>query len=178
LTDIPTKVNLGSGNQNHEEFFAVDIVETDSVDRIQDLDSKDWDLPKNHFSIVKAIDVFEHLDNPVQFMENLHEICVDGAEVVIRSPHFSSMNWHDPTHKRMVGSRTFDNFTHKGRFQYYSDVQYRLKDFEITFEWSPFPGYRKIGYWIANNYTDIYEKSFLKNLFPAPNIEFKLEVLS
>jgi len=174
---VNSKLALGCGNSKPEGFYGVDIAATDDVDQVQDLDAEDWNLPDDCFEEVEAIDLFEHLDNPVQFLENLHEICVNGAEVVITSPHFSSMNWHDPTHKRMVGSRTFDNFAEKGRFQFYSDVQYRLKEFEITFEWSPFPGYRRIGYWIANNYTDIYEKSFLKNLFPATNIEFTLEVV-
>lgn len=170
------KIDLGCGREKPEGFYGVDIAKTDQVDKQIDLDESDWDLPSDHFTHIRAYDVFEHLDRPLNFMEEVYRIAEDGATVEIRGPHFSSMNWHDPTHKRLLGSRTFENFTGDGRFQFYSDVNFELKEYEITFEWTPIPVYRSVAKYIANNFTQIYETFMLKSLLPATNIKFVLEV--
>jgi len=118
------KLDLGCGERKRPDAVGVDIAETDDVDVVQDLDAGEWDLPEDTFSDVQVHHVYEHLENPVQFMENLWEVCVDGASVEIVSPHVSSQNWHDPTHKRLLGSKSFVNFTEDAHFPFYSDVRF------------------------------------------------------
>lgn len=175
--NIPRKLELGCGTQKPNGFFGVDKIETNDVDMIQDLDETPWGLESGYFEVIRAIDVFEHLDNPVSFMEEIHRIAAPDAKIIIRGPHISSDNWHDPTHKRLLSSRTFEHFTDGTRFSFYTDAQFRIRKYQITFEWTKFPGYHLTGHFIANNFTKAYERYFLKNLFPATNIRFELEVI-
>lgn len=170
---IPKKVELGCGNQKPDGFYGVDIVDTEATDLIQDLDESEWNLPSNHFEIVGAIDVFKHLENPTQFMEEVWRIAKPNADVVIRGPHFSSGNWHDPTHKRLLGSRTFEHYSSETRFNFYSECAFQVIEVEIQFQWQPTP-LKQLGYVVANQFTAPYERTFLRSLFPATNIEFHL----
>jgi SAM-dependent methyltransferase len=172
--EIPRSLALGCGTEKPDGFYGVDIVETEEVDLVQDLDEPGWDLPTNHFSTIRAIDLFEHLENPIQFMEELYRIAKPEANILIQGPHISSDNWHDPTHQRLLGSRTFEHFTEDTRFDFYSEARFEVIDFEITFEWFQRPLYKKISKYIANNYPNLYERYFFKNLFPATNIQFQL----
>lgn len=175
-THIPDRLDLGCGNNKKEGYYGVDISDTKDVDQVIDLDQPDWELPSDYFEHIRVIDVFEHIEDPVAFMEELYRISRPGAEIEIRAPHFSSQNWHDPTHKRLTGSRTFDNFTDRGRFQFYSAARFEIVSVQITFEWSG-KLVQKCGSYIANKYMDFYEKSFLRHMLPATNITFKLKTV-
>lgn len=177
IDDIPRKVDLGCGREKQNGWYGVDIVETESVDQVQDLDEESWDLPSNHFKKVRAIDVFEHLENPIGFMEEIYRIAQDGAEIHIQGPHFSSGNWHDPTHVRLLGSRSMEHFTDKSRFDFYTDAEFLVEDIRITFEWSSSPVYIHIATYIANQFTRLYETTLLRNVLPATNISFHLRVV-
>ena len=170
------KVELGCGNKKQPGWYGVDIADTQAVDLIQDLDEERWDLPSNHFEEIRAMDVFEHLQDPINFMEEVYRISKAGCKVSIQGPHFSSGNWHDPTHRRLLGSRTFEHFTDETRFDFYTDGSFEVVDVEITFEWTPIPGYKHLGSYIANRHTMLYERTFLRNLLPATNIRFELLV--
>lgn len=174
-----TRIDLGCGNDKRSNSVGVDVVETEAVDKVQDLDEPEWDLPENHFRDVKAENVFEHLENPVQFIENVWKICRDGARVEIIGPHISSQNWHDPTHKRLLGSRTFDNFSENPDFDFYSDARFRIKQKHITFQKRKILFYNYLIEKLVNfnGFTTwYYENSFLSRIFPAQNIRFVLEV--
>ena len=168
-----TKLELGCGNNKKNGYYGVDISKTGAVDQVIDLNKNNWDLPSNHFDSIRAIDVFEHIENPISFIEEVHRISKHNARLIIRGPHFSSQNWHDPTHKRLLGSRTFDNFTNRGRFQFYSKANFEIKSIDITFEWSGIL-VKKIGSYIANKHVTFYERSFIRNILPATNITFHL----
>ena len=170
---IPEKLELGCGTEKPDGFYGVDISDTEAADQIQDLDQGEWDLPSDHFKIVRAIDVFEHLSNPTTFMEEVWRIATPNAKIIIRGPHLSSDNWHDPTHKRLLGSRTFEHYTPNTRFDFYSDCSFEVNDKEIQFQWQPFL-VKQIGFFIANSVPQIYETTALRNLFPATNIKFNL----
>ena len=174
MTNVPKKIDLGCGNRKENGFYGVDAVQTPSVDLVQDLDEPDWDLPSDHFRVIRAIDVFEHLENPVQFMEEVYRISAEDADVTIRGPHFSSDNWHDPTHKRLLGSRTFEHFTHETRFGFYTQANFRVEQITITFDWSANRLCRGAASFVANRFTQVYERTFLRNLMPATNIQFRL----
>jgi hypothetical protein len=174
MTNIPDKIDLGCGDKKPEGFYGVDVIETPSADLVQDLDEPDWDLPSDHFNVIRAIDVFEHLENPVQFMEEVHRIATSDAEITIQGPHFSSGNWHDPTHRRLLGSRTFEHFTKETKFDFYTQAKFRVEQVTITFDWSENRVYKAAASFVANRYTQLYERTFLRNLMPATNITFRL----
>lgn len=171
-------VELGCGRDKSEGFLGVDKRETEEVDKVIDLDKSDWDLPSDYFEYVKAINLFEHLENPVNFMEEVYRILKDDGRVLIQAPHRSSQNWTDPTHKRLTGSKTMKYyFTEDGRFSYYSDAEFEILRNRIVFP------KRKVFFWNyvveplvnLNFFTRmIYEKSFLSKIFPAENMVFEL----
>lgn len=175
MSDIPKKIELGCGNEKPPGFFGVDIAKTEAVDYVQDFNESDWELPSNHFEIIRAIDVFEHIRNPTIFMEEIWRIATGDSKIIIRGPHFSSNNWHDPTHVRLLGSRTFEHYSTDTRFEFYCDSSFEVVDFEIQFQWQNFPIYKQIGHYFANKHTNLYEKTGLRNLLPATNIEFELK---
>lgn len=144
-----------------------------------DLDTENWDLPSNQFRYARAIDLYEHLDNPVNFMEELHRILQPGGEAYIRAPHRASQNWTDPTHKRLLGFQTIDfYFTSDGHFSYYSSAEFKVLRKEITFNKRKILFYNYLIELIVNfnDFTRmLYEQSFLSRLFPSKNMVFRLK---
>ena len=123
--EIPKKVELGCGKKKPEGYLGVDIVETNQTDEVINLDQSNWDLPSNHFTHIRAIDLFEHLENPMTFIEEVYRIAENGAVIEVRAPHRSSQNWTDPTHERLVGVDTMDNyFTTDGTYGFYSEADF------------------------------------------------------
>jgi len=176
---IPVEAELGCGQDKPDHRLGVDKVETEDVDVVEDLDSKEWSLPENHFEYVRCKDLFEHLENPVQFVENLYDVIAPGGVVEIRSPHLSSQNWTDPTHKRMVGIQTFDlYFTEKGKYTYYSSAEFEVFERRIEFPKRKVQFYNYLLEPLVN-YSDstqrIFENSILSSFFQASNVFFKLK---
>jgi SAM-dependent methyltransferase len=177
--DMPSKLELGCGQQKPEGFFGVDKIDTEATDKVMDLDDANWDLPSDYFSTIRAINLFEHLENPVDFMEEVFRVAAPGAKIVIQAPHRSSQNWTDPTHKRLCGINTMKNyFCDSGQYSFYSDCQLTESKTRITFHKG-----RKL--MIINplveylvNYNGLtqwaYEKTFVSRLLPAKNVVFEL----
>jgi SAM-dependent methyltransferase len=68
-------------------------------DPILDLDSLPYPFPDNHFELIEADHVLEHLHNPLQTIVELYRITKPGGEICIRVPHFSRGFTH-ADHKR------------------------------------------------------------------------------
>jgi hypothetical protein len=113
----------------------------------------------------------------------LHEIrraCKDGAEIEIRSPHFSSYNYFsDPLYTFPLAWRTFDFWSPVSYFPY----DYRQRDGltlhvlerQIVFNSGANP-WRWLGIQaLANRFPRMYER-FFAFVFPAQEIRFKLRL--
>lgn len=176
--DLPQKVELGVGKKKPEGFLGVDVINTEQADVQQDLDEEDWVLPSNHFLEARSVHLFEHLENPIHFVENCHDILAEGGKLYIESPHLSTLNWHDPTHKRLVGSETaYKYFTEDGDFSYYTDAEFEVENVRINF------AKRKLYPWnylveplvnLSQTSQQIFEQTFLSRLFPAESIQMTL----
>jgi len=170
------KLELGCGELKKDGYYGVDKINTEETDQVVNLDQEKWCLPENHFTDVRAKDLFEHLDNPVQFMENLYDIMAEDGTAWIQAPHRSSQNWTDPTHKRLTGYRTIGYyFTEAGKYSYYSDAEFEVVQNKIVLP------KRKVFLWNYlveplvnfNEFTKmVYEQSFLSKIFPADNMHF------
>lgn len=171
-------IDLGCGREKHEDALGVDIVETSEVDLIQDLNKADWALPDSSFSKVYCKDIIEHVDDPLNFLEEVYRISKPSAEVYIRTPHFTNNNaWADPTHKRPFSAFTFKDYVvEDGQYSYYTDANFRVEDFIIRFPIRHAP-WNLIGRYIANNHVWFYENTVLRSLFPASSMEVSLVVV-
>lgn len=179
MENLPNRIELGCGEEKPTGFHGVDKIDTSETDQVIDLDKSSWDLPSNHFIEIRAVDLYEHVENPVNFFEEIYRISQEGAEIYIRTPHRSSQNWTDGTHKRLAGLDSIKFYhTTDGPYSYYSDAEFVQDEVKITFR------KRKMLPWnylveplinINRLTKEFYEESFLSRLFPALNIEFRLK---
>src|SRR4051812_41902587 len=85
-------LNLGSGKKYDPNAVNLDITAATHPDVLHDLEQTPWPFPDDRFSRVEAIDVLEHLSEPLTAMGEIHRITRKGGIVVVALPHFSSAN--------------------------------------------------------------------------------------
>lgn len=74
--------------------------------------------------------VIEHLDDVFKVMDELHRICKNKAEIIIRVPYYNSvLAWADPTHKRAICEYTFHAFIDSPA-NYRNKILFKLKNIE------------------------------------------------
>jgi len=106
------KINLGTGTDIKEGYVNHDFVKLEGIDVIHNLDVYPWPWRDNTFDEVFCSHVLEHVDDLPSAMKEIKRICIPGATIKIRVPHFSSgVSWRDPTHKRLFSYFTWDYFT-------------------------------------------------------------------
>jgi SAM-dependent methyltransferase len=114
---IPINLNLGCGQYPKDGYLNIDLDPRSKADKFLDLNKFPYQLPSNHFELVEAFHLLEHLDDPIQFMQEAHRILKPGGCLHIRVPHFS---------------RGFTHWQHKRGF----DVSYPLyfrKEFQAGY---------------------------------------------
>jgi SAM-dependent methyltransferase len=102
------KLDLACGDNKREGFIGVDIVKTKSTDIVHDLEKYPWPFKDNSVSEAHISNYFEHLNDPIKFMNELHRVMKKGAQCTVISPYYSSMRaWQDPTHRLAVSEASF-----------------------------------------------------------------------
>jgi len=175
------KLNIGCGKKIMKGYINLDLFKEEGVDVIHNLNVYPYPFKDNTFNKIIADNVMEHLDEPVNFCEELWRIGKNKGKIIIETPHFSSgvASWSDLTHKRTFSSYSFDNYyideeinKEKTTFEIYRKMRFKCKTY-IKFGRI----YKLIGIeFIANINQKIYE-NFWSYLFPARGITFYLEVV-
>ncbi|NIV32700.1 MAG: methyltransferase domain-containing protein [Anaerolineae bacterium] len=102
-----TILDLGCGNNKRPGAWGVDIAECQADQRFS-LDETPWPLPDDHFTIVYAIQVLEHLESRTRTMEEIWRVCQHGALVVVSVPDGCCPGYvQDPTHRSPWNIGTF-----------------------------------------------------------------------
>lgn len=97
-------LHLGSGGHSLDGFYNVDIISSDDVDIVADLNQPLKLLPDNSVGRVVSNHVFEHVRELLPLLAELHRVCAPGAEIRTTAPHFSNpYAYSDPTHVRFFG---------------------------------------------------------------------------
>jgi SAM-dependent methyltransferase len=115
----------------------VDVVQTGRVDVVHDLDVAPWPWPDGSCEKVAALDVFEHVDKPLVFMNEAWRVLAAGGLLNIRTPHFTSEHaFTDPTHRRFPTSYTWDywipgTLLHKEHHAAYGPAEFERVHIEI-----------------------------------------------
>ncbi|HTT62526.1 MAG TPA: class I SAM-dependent methyltransferase [Bryobacteraceae bacterium] len=106
-------LDVGCGKRKIEsDAIGIDVSPDSAADHIWNLDRYPWPLESCQFSRIYMSHIIEHLDDPMRAMAEVYRVAVDGADVFITTPHFSSHNSYvDPTHKRHLAAASFDYFT-------------------------------------------------------------------
>jgi predicted SAM-dependent methyltransferase len=121
------RLHLGCGRTIMPGWVNLDMMPGMGVDVAHDLDRCDvTPLPfeADTFDEFLASHLFEHLRNPLPFMQELHRIAKPGAMATFRVPYGSSDDaMEDPTHVRLCFLNTFGFFSQP--FYWRADYGYR-----------------------------------------------------
>jgi SAM-dependent methyltransferase len=136
-TPTPRILDLGCGRDKLPGAIGMDQNPRSHADILHDLDKRPWPLESDSFDYVRAQDVLEHVQDFFGVMEEIHRVCRDGAEVVVRMPFMSSLHFAtDPTHRRAGTSATFDYFDPERPLSRYEYTEARFK--RVKFKYGRF----------------------------------------
>lgn len=168
-------LDIGCGRNKKEGAIGIDFCSNTNADIIHNLNIFPWPLSDNIFEKVIMNNVIEHLDDIVKVMEEIHRVSKNGAEVIITTPHFSSLySWQDPTHKHHLALDSFDFFTKDTRHSnFYTDKTFEILEKRIDFGKSLLSIIPKFIFCLSKHK---YEKHFAF-LFPANQLYFRLRVI-
>ena len=165
-------VDLGCGPNKVPGAVGVDQFCFEGVDILCNLGSRGWPIQDNSFDLIHARHLVEHVADVVVFMNEVHRIGRDGAEVHIVTPHFTSNDsYADPTHVRHLAIRWHETFTKnylKGAVPPFEHVSTRLKFGSKVINLLPKLAIRWLG--------DLWWEKNLCFLFPARNIHTVLRI--
>ena len=120
------KINLGCGNFPLSGYVNHDIIKhRPEIDIAFDLDNKNWSdnlfslkmrvvgtpnpLYIDLFEEIRAYDVIEHLNNPLEFINQCWLSLKDGGILDLKACGFGNENfWIDITHKKPFHIKSFD----------------------------------------------------------------------
>jgi SAM-dependent methyltransferase len=125
------KLNLGSGNDYLDGYVNVDNNIHFKANVSCDLDSYPYPFADNEFDEILASHIIEHLDDPLDFLQEIYRLAKDGAKIIIKCPHFSG-NWFHPGHKSAISTKLFD-FLDKNNSEYYQGADFIVE--KIVLKW-------------------------------------------
>lgn len=121
------RLHLGCGRTILPDWVNLDVQPGSGVDVVADLDKcGESPLPfeADTFDEFLASHLFEHLRNPLPFMQEIHRIAKPGAKAVFKVPFGSSDDaYEDPTHVRQCYLNTFGFFSQPSYWR--ADYGYR-----------------------------------------------------
>lgn len=169
-------VDLGCGRDKIPGAVGVDFSENALADVRHDLDLYPYPFPQGSFDVIVLRNVVEHVRNIVGLMQEIHRIGRSSADVLITTPHFSSLySYQDPTHVRHLALESMDYFTQTTRHSnFYSSARFEIVARGLDFGGS-FP-FSLISRSLARISERWYEKHFAF-IFPANSIWFHLRVV-
>ena len=176
MTATPEKVivNLGCGNNKRPEEIGVDIIDGPCVDIVADLNRYPMPFDDNSVDVVRSSHCFEHLDDLVALMEDIHRILKPGGLLEFTVPHVSNIEFfRDPTHKRPFTLGTMDYFARNVDTVKYTNVEFDYVERKLRFG----GGLRgKIGRFLAWVSERRYEKYYCWK-YPSNEIHFVLRAI-
>lgn len=173
-------LHIGSGDSVLVGATSIDILDLPNVDTVHDLDSFPWPYDDNTFDLIFAQSVFEHLDDQLAVMEEMHRILKPKGRLVIAVPHFRCVDaFTDATHEHFFTRQSLDYYTNKdnslARYQY---TKKKYKEINFWYGWptkSSNPLMRLFKSFI-HKHPKFYD-THLSLLFPAKIIMWEMEVI-
>lgn len=165
-------LNFGCGQEKMKNAVNIDFNKSVKPDVVHNLNNLPYPFESNRFNTIYCYHILEHLDDIFKVMSELHRISKAGARVIIKSPHFSYVNaYQDPSHKHYFSISSFDYFTDKSQWSYYTDKKFEIVSKKVYFQKGIFC---PIFSHIFNRFPNYYETK-LAWIFPAEYIEITLE---
>lgn len=142
------KLQLGAGTNIKDGFINLDYAALPGIDVVHDLNIMPWPFNDNSFTYVLAEDVLEHLDKPIEAIQEMHRITAKDGILDIQVPYWNSWSANtDLSHRHRFTEHSFDYFdptTTLGKIRfYYSPAKVLKIDQELTITpilpWLPLP---------------------------------------
>ena len=167
-------INLGCGTNKRPEEIGVDIIASPCVDIVADLNNYPMPFSDNYADEIRSTHCFEHLENIVALMEDIHRILKPGGILKFTVPHVSNIEFfRDPTHKRPFTMGTMDYFVSGTMVPRYTNIEFEYIDRKLSFG----GGLRgKIGKLLAKLSVRRYEKYYCWK-YPSNEIYFELRAI-
>ena len=160
-------LDLGCGLKTKKEgAIGLDKRTAPHVDIVHDLNVYPYPFPDNEFDWIEMNHIIEHVDKPLNLMNEVYRIAKNNATVRIITPHYSSqLAYGDLEHFHRFGYITFLTLQNTGLFKI---KRHKLWLTDL---------YKVLGIsLIANIFPRRWEK-YLSNIFPALFVEVFLEVI-
>lgn len=174
------KVNLGCGKKKKDGWIGIDQEKWDCVDIVCNIDDRIL-LEDNSVNKLYSSHVLEHVEDFTKIMEEIYRICKNNAIIEIKVPHFSGSSGFYVYHKRFFRFDSFDEFDHEKKSMFANSIIYfKTIEKRIIFDKKWFSFYNFLVEELVNQSKfsmKMYEATFLRNLFPAFEIYFKLKVV-
>lgn len=158
-------VDLGCGKNKTPGTTGIDADPASHADIIVDFQNNPIPLEDNSVDRVISRQVFEHLEDPIRVLKELHRIVKPGGTIFVEVPHYSSHIAHGLGHVQY--------YSHKELTQMFrNEISCDILKAEITF----YKSFRRAGIkWLANKFPTDYER-FWAYIFPAENIQVTARV--
>lgn len=168
-------LDVGCGRDKIPGSVGIDIAEESGAEIRHDLGVFPYPLADDLFDVIFLRNVIEHVPDVVRLMEELHRLGRPDADVLITTPHFSSVySYQDPTHLRHLSIESMDYFTHETKHSnFYTRRRFKVVARHLDFGKSfPFSLIARLLFALSPRK---YEKHFAF-IFPANSIFFHLRV--
>jgi len=169
-------LDIGCGRNKFPGAEGIDFAANSVADVRHDLNVFPYPLPDSRYEVILLRNVIEHLQDVVRLMEEVHRVGKSGADVIVTTPHFSSLySYQDPTHIRHLALDSMDYFTENTKHSnFYSDRRFRIVGRGLDFGKSlPFSLLAKVLFMLSAR---SYEKHFAF-IFPANSLWFHLQAV-
>lgn len=171
------KLDLGCGKKKRAGAIGLDNSDRHDADIIHDLNIFPYPFKENEIDDIYLDNVLEHLDNPMQVMEEVHRICKPGGKVKVIVPYFRSL-WAfiDPTHKHFftVNSLAYFDPRHQICKRYdYTSARFLVQSIVFN-ETLANRIFKRLVVAIANRYPNHYELYF-SHIYPLDDITYYLQ---
>lgn len=170
-------LDIGCGKKKQEAVgIGIDRQPGSAADVLAELAKFPWPIRDNCADRIHLSHFLEHQPDILRAMAEVHRVAKPGAEVMVTTPHFSSVDsYTDPSHIFHLGFHSFDYFL-ADTFQ---DFTYGLGGFRILERGLTFGGnllLDNLGRLSARISMEFYEKH-LAWIFPARNLFCRLQVI-
>lgn len=168
------KLNVGCGNDirpGSEGWVNMDLLPMKGVDVVHDMMELPWPFPDEHFELVLAKHVLEHVphtfpgrkrDGFLLWMEEVHRVLKPPGRFEAVVPYYRHDGyWIDPTHTRLVHPSNFFYLTPESHENFYTWARFRPERMEkVGRDFSILGG--RINAWHLEKYLRIRRVPFMK----------------
>ncbi len=170
-------MHIGAGSRKIKGAVTLDINPRLEPDVVWDLNVFPYPFEDSRFDLVVCEHVIEHLDHVISVMEELHRVTRAGGRVLVRVPHFSSLNFNtDPTHVHAFSSRSFDYLCVDTPFERYDYSTAKFRKLVGRMDMQPHTAFNKALMRAINRFLVFYEEH-LAYIIPGQELLFVLEVV-